>query len=114
MRDSASTAELPSTSEAVLSGAPRSAKRAASLEALDQRVRIAAAAELRRLRRLSGLTLEHVAARSNTHKPIVCRVEKGKHTVRLETVARIAEANGGSLRDVLEAVDQALGLDGAR
>jgi hypothetical protein len=112
MRATASTVDVSPQGEASLSDERRSAKRAASLEALDQRVRIAAAAELRRLRRISGLTLDHVAARASTHRPIVGRIEKGKHAIRVDTAKRIAEANGGSLRDVLEAVDRALGLDG--
>jgi hypothetical protein len=112
MRTDATTSELPSQSEAVLSAGDRSPGQDA-LDAMDLRVRAAVAAQFRLMRRRSGLTLAHVAARASTHRPIVGRIERGLHTVRLDTAKRIAEANGGSLREVLEAVDVAIGMRGA-
>ena len=77
---------------------------------VEARIRYAVAARLRLLRRRSGLTMTHVAARASTHRPVVGRIERGKHTVSIDTATRIAEANGGGLRDVLEAIDEVLGL----
>jgi hypothetical protein len=115
MRDAASTAEVPSSSEALLSAPDRTARRLDAKDpSLPDRVRCAVAARLRLLRRRSGLSMADVALLARTYRPIVGRVERAVHTASLETATRIAEANGGGLRDVLEAIDEALGLGGAQ
>jgi transcriptional regulator with XRE-family HTH domain len=77
---------------------------------IDLRVRTAAATKLRELRLAAGLTLTEVARRLHSHRPVVCRVERGVHCVSLDTANAYAQACGGTLRDVLQAVDEALGL----
>jgi len=73
----------------------------------------AAGAELRRLRLAAGLSQSAVARRMATHKPLIGRAEHGVHCPSLALCASQAEACGGSIYDVLHAVDVALGLAGA-
>lgn len=49
-------------------------------------------AELRRLRLEAELTQEDVAQLMGSHRPIVCRLERGVHTHTLDEVARYARA----------------------
>ena len=67
------------------------------------------AAELRRLRLRAGLAQDEVATAMGSHRPIVCRNERGRHTMRLDHIDRQARACGGSLAHVLYAYDVATG-----
>ena len=51
-------------------------------------------ARLRALRLEAGLTQAEVARRTGIHRPNIARVEAGRHTPSLETVARLAHAIG--------------------
>lgn len=73
-------------------------------------VRRAAGAALRRLRVRAGFTQGDVAALLNSHRPIISRIEAGRHTPTLNVAARYARACGGGLGHVLLAIDQALGV----
>jgi transcriptional regulator with XRE-family HTH domain len=73
-------------------------------------IAVAAGKELRRLRKRAGLTLRQVAAAVGSHHPIIARTEGGHHMPSLEVCARQAAVCGGSLFDVLDAVDYALGF----
>jgi ribosome-binding protein aMBF1 (putative translation factor) len=115
MLDATATAAVRPDTEADSRSPHRpAARRLASDPNLDAIIRSTVAARLRLLRRRSGLTLLDVAIRARTYRPIVGRAERGKHTLSIDTATRIAEANGGGLRDVLEAIDEVLGLGGAQ
>lgn len=73
-------------------------------------VRYAVACELRRLRHRAGLTQGQLAAMLDSHRPIISRAERGKHSVTLPIAAAFAHACGGGLGHVLVAIDQALGM----
>lgn len=77
---------------------------------LEQIVRKAAGDELRRLRLQAGLTQRELANRVGSHRPIICRIEHGRHTTSVEVAAEFAYACGGGLGHVLLAIDKALGL----
>ncbi len=77
------------------------------------RLRSAVASKLRELRLRAGLTQTEVSRRTYIPRPIVGRIERGVHTASLDTANAYAQACGGSLRDVLQAVDGVLGLGGA-
>jgi len=51
-------------------------------------------ARLRALRLAAGLTQAELARRTGIHRPNIARVEKGRHTPSLETIARLASAIG--------------------
>ncbi len=51
-------------------------------------------ARLRALRLAAGLTQAELARRTGIHRPNIARVEAGRHTPSLETLARIAKAIG--------------------
>ncbi len=51
-------------------------------------------ARLRELRLKAGLTQAELARRTGIHRPNIARVEAGRHTPSLETLARLAEAIG--------------------
>lgn len=51
-------------------------------------------ARLRELRREAGLTQAELARRTGIHRPNIARVEAGRHTPSLETLARLASAIG--------------------
>lgn len=70
----------------------------------------AAADELARLRQRAHMTQNQLAEALGSHREIVCRTESGRHTPSIELCARQAAACGGSLADVLRAIDQELGL----
>lgn len=53
-------------------------------------------ARLRELRTAAGLTQAELARRTGIHRPNIARVEAGRHTPSLETLARLAEAIGVS------------------
>jgi DNA-binding XRE family transcriptional regulator len=58
-------------------------------------------ARLRELRLAAGLTQAELARRTGIHRPNIARVEAGRHTPSLETLARIANAIGVSTTLVL-------------
>lgn len=58
-------------------------------------------ARLRELRLAAGLTQAELARRTGIHRPNIARVEAGRHTPSLETLARIASAIGVSTTQVL-------------
>ena len=58
-------------------------------------------ARLRELRLAAGLTQAELARRTGIHRPNIARVEAGRHTPSLETLARIASAIGVSTTHVL-------------
>lgn len=66
-------------------------------------------ARLRALRVAAGLTQAELARRTGIHRPNIARVEAGRHTPSLETLARLAGAIGVTTTRVLQG-DQ---LDGA-
>jgi transcriptional regulator with XRE-family HTH domain len=74
------------------------------------RIARAAGAELRRLRLASGLSQTQVAFHCDSYRSIIGRIERGVHAPTIETCALFAAVCGGSLADVLGAVDRALGL----
>ncbi len=56
---------------------------------------------LRRLRKAAGLTQAELARRTGIHRPNIARVEAGRHTPSLETLARLASAIGVTASRVL-------------
>lgn len=64
-------------------------------------------ARVRELRRAAGLTQAELARRTGIHRPNIARVEAGRHTPSLETLARLAAAIGVPTATVL-AVDDDL------
>ncbi|HEX7481067.1 MAG TPA: helix-turn-helix transcriptional regulator [Polyangiales bacterium] len=58
-------------------------------------------ARLRELRLAAGLTQAELARRTGIHRPNIARVEAGRHTPSLETLARLASAIGVSTTVVL-------------
>jgi DNA-binding XRE family transcriptional regulator len=60
-------------------------------------------ARLRELRVAAGLTQAELARRTGIHRPNIARVEAGRHTPSLETLARLASAIGVPTTSVLEA-----------
>ncbi len=61
--------------------------------------------ELRRLRKAAGMTQLQVALRSGMHRPIVARIEAGRHAPDIATIKRYCSAVGQPMRVVLEHVD---------
>ncbi len=78
------------------------------------RIAIAAGAELRRMRIAAGLTQQQVAVLTESHRPIICRIERGAHMPTFETCELIAAVTGGDLRNVLSAVDRVRGATSVR
>jgi transcriptional regulator with XRE-family HTH domain len=70
----------------------------------------AVGAELRRLRQRAGLSQGDVARLTGTHRPIIGRIEHGRHCPTLAIAVLHAEVCGGGARDVLRVVDRVLGL----
>lgn len=60
-------------------------------------------ARLRELRLAAGLTQAELARRTGIHRPNIARVEAGRHTPSLETLARLATAIGVPTTTVLSA-----------
>ncbi len=60
---------------------------------------------LRQLRVAAGLTQAELARRTGIHRPNIARVEAGRHTPSLDTLARIAHAIGVSATQVLDGND---------
>lgn len=57
---------------------------------------------IRELRLAAGLTQAELARRTGIHRPNIARVEAGRHTPSLETLARIAQAIGVPTTRVLD------------
>ncbi|MEQ8889997.1 MAG: helix-turn-helix transcriptional regulator [Sandaracinaceae bacterium] len=57
---------------------------------------------IRELRLAAGLTQAELARRTGIHRPNIARVEAGRHTPSLETIARLANAIGVPTTRVLE------------
>ena len=55
---------------------------------------------LREARLNAGLTQAQLAERTGIHRPIVARIEGGRHEATLTTIERIATACGASVSDV--------------
>lgn len=62
-------------------------------------------ARLRELRIDAELTTEQVAQLMGSHRPIVSRLENGKHDPDLNSISRYARALGLDLADVLVCLD---------
>ena len=71
-------------------------------------VREAYATELRVLRMSAGLSQREVGEALGIARPIVARQESGRHSASLAQACRNAWARGGTLLDVLAAVDARL------
>ena len=67
--------------------------------------------KLRVLRGRAGMSLEEVAVIMRSHRPIVGRLEAGRHLQDLDQIEAFCEAVGADIREVLEEVDRALGLE---
>ncbi len=59
-------------------------------------------ARIRELRLAAGLTQAELARRTGIHRPNIARVEAGRHTPSLETLARLAAAIGVPTASVLD------------
>ncbi|MFN7696400.1 MAG: helix-turn-helix transcriptional regulator, partial [Deltaproteobacteria bacterium] len=57
---------------------------------------------IRELRLAAGLTQAELARRTGIHRPNIARVEAGRHTPSLETLARLAAAIGVPTASVLD------------
>ncbi|MCA9606566.1 MAG: helix-turn-helix transcriptional regulator [Myxococcales bacterium] len=57
---------------------------------------------IRELRLAAGLTQAELARRTGIHRPNIARVEAGRHTPSLETLARLASAIGVPTTAVLD------------
>lgn len=102
------TVELASGKEVVLSAATVSAPRASNGQSHGTNGTIPLdgprlGARLRTLRKKAGLTQAELARRTGIHRPNIARVEAGRHTPSLDTLARIATAIGVPTTRVLEA-----------
>ncbi len=69
---------------------------------------------MRALRLERGLTLDVLATRMLTYRPILCRFEHGQHVFRLDTVQRLAKALEVSPGALLEGVNWAAVDEAAR
>lgn len=60
---------------------------------------------IRDLRKRAGLSQLEISKRTGIHRPVVSRIERGIHEPDLNTVARLCDAIGCKLRDVLIVLD---------
>lgn len=67
-------------------------------------------AELRVMRVRAGYTTTRLAQHVDSHRPIITRIENGRHAPTLETIELIAAVCDADVRDVTRAVDAHLGL----
>lgn len=65
----------------------------------------AVGALLRMWRWQAAMSLEQVAIRMKSHRPIVGRLESGHHVPSLDSIMRHARATGGDPRQALALVD---------
>lgn len=61
--------------------------------------------EIRRRRMQRGLTQQQLAAHLDSHRPIISRIEHGRHAADLDTYARIARVLGTNLPTLLLCID---------
>lgn len=71
---------------------------------------VAIGAELRRMRVDAGLTQGRFAVLIDSHRPIVSRIERGKHVPTLEVCQLYAAVTGQSVRRVARVIDRVCGL----
>lgn len=71
-------------------------------------IRHVVACHLRAMRKRVGLSQEVLAMRMGSHRPIVCRMEQGKHTLEIATIRAYVHACGGELSEITQALDLAL------
>lgn len=57
---------------------------------------------IRELRREQGLSQEALASKCGLHRTYIGAVERGEKNISLKNIARIAEALGVSLRELLD------------
>ncbi len=69
---------------------------------------------MRALRLERGMTLDVLATRMLTYRPILCRFESGQHVFRLDTVQRLANALDVEPGALLEGIDWAAVDEAAR
>lgn len=72
---------------------------------MNEAVQVRVAERIRELRLEAGLSQRQVAKRIKSHREIVARMESGRHTLTLETVARLAHAFECQLVDILVVLD---------
>jgi len=63
-----------------------------------------------RMRVAAGLSQRVMAERTGIHRPIIARIEAGRHLPRLITLRRYAKACGAPITDFAAAIDAHLGL----
>lgn len=90
--------EIELTSSAVLSKAMQSTNGHAN----GQVDGVKLGKRIRELRLAAGLTQAELARRTGIHRPNIARVEAGRHTPSLETLARLAQAIGVPTTRVLD------------
>jgi predicted XRE-type DNA-binding protein len=123
MRDAASTAELPSLTEAsarspraiaavqsapVIAACVSLADRRQIYDAfseMDLRTRAAVAAQLKIMRLRAGLSQRDIYLATGIQRPVVSMLERGEQCPTIHVAQRFASACGGSLLDVLAAID---------
>lgn len=76
----------------------------------DLDVRLVIGRQLRALRLRARLSQTEVARRIGIDRPVVGRLERGRHGATLESCARFAAACNADVRSVLEALDRLIGL----
>lgn len=75
----------------------------------DGRVAIAVGRRLRELRQRAGMSLAEVARGMGSHRPIVGRLESGRHVPEIATLRRFCSVVGAPLCEVTQVVDELLG-----
>jgi DNA-binding XRE family transcriptional regulator len=71
-------------------------------------LRMATAKALRAMRVRADLRQADITRATGIHRPIVARIERGRHSSSLETCARYVAACGGTMRELGDAIDAAL------
>ena len=61
---------------------------------------------IRFMRQKSGMTQGDFARKLGTHRPIVCRIEAGKHEPSILTIVEYAAALGVQPSDIFSALDE--------
>lgn len=64
----------------------------ASMEANDSRLRATLADNLRRLRKVQGLSQEALADKASLHRTFVGAVERGERNISLDNIGKLAAA----------------------
>lgn len=75
-------------------------------------IALAIGARMRELRKEAGLTLEEVARRMETHRPIVGRLERGIHDQGIGSIVLYARAIGKPPTSITSVLDRT-GPEGA-